>query len=251
MFDIVKPKVFLVMPNHGMMHPDVARTWYDPAWPSSRRTLDLVESLEMRQSSIVGSFNTLWGVALDKRDKGEATHFAMQHNDVEPPAWWLDDLYGVMRVRNVACVSANIGIKHHERTEVSAGVANRADKFDRRRFSFDDLAKLPVTFGNSHVSIGEYVLPNTGLMLIDMRSPAWDDFVFTQDGEFGRTPDGSREFKFQPEDWEMGRYMTERNIPYVCTSIIHVRHHGPDTWDNFAPGSRPEPWKAKPCPTTP
>ncbi len=225
-----RPKVFLGMPNFGPMQPDCAAAWYTPGWAANRKSIDLVERREIRQSSIVGSFNWLFGRALDLRDQGKVTHFAMCHNDVEPPSWWIDDLYAIQQQRSAVLVSAIVEIKSHERLDVSCGAARRDDPYERRRFTLDELAALPVTFGNEHLPPEEFLLINTGLWIADIRSPVWDDFVFTQSGRFGRNEAGERVWQLLPEDWELSRWLTERNLPYLATRAVKPKHHGPDWW---------------------
>jgi len=237
--DMGKPRVFLGMPSGAPCPDDVAMTWHDPIWCCDPRKTTLIEKRQWRQSSIVGGFNALWGRALDLRDQGKVSHFAMQHADAEPESWWIDTLLGLLRQRNLAAIFTVMAIKYHraglswEEQEVSSGAAKRNDRFDRRRFTWGDLARMPQTFTNQHVPPDEYVLPNTALWVADIRHPIWDDFLFTQDGRFIRGESGERTFELQPEDWELGRWMTERGIPYGCTTAVKCKHHGPDTWPNF------------------
>jgi len=224
----------------GYGTPDeVAQTWWDPIWCCDPRKSTVVEKRQHRQSSIVGGFNALWGRALDLRDQGKLDYFAMQHADIEPESWWLDTLLSLLRMRGLAAVFTVVTIKDREylktppgRWETSCGAAKRSDPYDYRRFSFDDLAKFPATFTNQHLPEDEYLMPNTGLWVADIRSPIWDDFLFTQDGKFSRGPDGARTFHLMPEDWALGHWMTERGIPYAVTTRVKCLHHGPGSWPN-------------------
>ena len=233
--DSGKPRVALVMPNGLQSLPnEVAMTWHDPGWPADSRKTTISRRWERRSGSLVDSFNSLWALSLNARDCGHVDYMAMQHADVEPDAWWIDDLMSEMRMRNASVISAVVAIRDHERGRTSTGIAPAGDSWsDTHCLTLEDLEELPQTFGPSQVCKGgECLLINTGCMLIDLRRPEWDDWIWPQDCRFVVGADGVRESRLRTEDWMFSRFMAERGIRYLCTRKILTRHWGMDWWPN-------------------
>lgn len=215
------------MPN------DVSPTWHDPFWSADPKRARIVRRWERRTGSIVDAFNTLWGLALDARDNGMADYLAMQHDDIEPESWWVNTFIDEMRTRNAAVISAHVACRDHKRGRVSTAIGIESDSWDGAKcLTFDDLAKLPKTFGPKQAcKPGQVLLINTGLMVIDLRRPEWDEWIWPQDCRFKRH-EGRRVNQLRTEDWEFSRFMHSRGIRYLCTSKIETRHWGLDYWSS-------------------
>jgi len=213
---------------------DVSSTWYDPGWPADPRKTTILWRREVRTGSLVDAFNQLWRDCLNARDVGHADYMAMQHDDVEPEAWWIDTLMAEMKIRNASVISAVVAIRDHERGRTSTGVAPRDDSWSHSRcLTLEEMEHLPQTFGPSHVCLPhEVLLINTGLMLIDLRRPEWDEWIWPQDVKFLYRADGVRETRLRTEDWMFSRFCDERKIPYICTRKVETKHWGMDYWPN-------------------
>lgn len=76
------------------------------------KDMDLAVKLEGGGSVLTHNFNMLLAMALDMRDRGEATHFSMIHADIEAkPLDWPDILYREMIAHGGHFISANVPIK--------------------------------------------------------------------------------------------------------------------------------------------
>lgn len=229
-----KPQVFLVMPNFGQMMPDVAHSWYDPEWAANPRKVAVTYRREVRMSSIVGSFNNLWAEGLNKRDKGEAEYFAMQHNDIEPDSWWLDYCLSELQMRNAALISVVSPIKKHDEYLTTNAWGREDDIWYRRLIPMAEMLSYPVTFAPEQVAISrEVMLFNTALWVADIRHPVWDEFLFKQYARFVWNDDGERECELMPEDWELSHFCHSRKIPYLITRGVKLKHFGPEFWANY------------------
>src|SRR6185312_6699501 len=59
-----------------------------------------------KASLLTWSFNTALAEALNKRDEGLVTHFALHHSDVAADEGWLNTLFSEMRQRGDVAISA-------------------------------------------------------------------------------------------------------------------------------------------------
>lgn len=180
------------------------------------------------------TFNALLCPALDAFDRGEVTHFAMIHSDVEPFGHWLDTLADVMHETGADLVSAVIPIKDRECWRTSTCVKNADDPWGVATYILPhDRELLPETFGPEDVcGPGQVLCVNTGLFLADLRHPAWSAFEgFNIVTRIGRDSHGNREAQMRPEDWELSRHLHAHGAKVRATWRVRGRHHGSTYWE--------------------
>jgi hypothetical protein len=232
------PKIIILAPRYSdevnamsyMAKQNAARNEeYPPEYH-----VDIVADVSCKGSLLPYSFNSLFALALDERDKGNVTHSLMVHADIGCPFGFANALYQVMQERGDVSVSAVVPIKEHGRVRTSTAVGQRWNSFGVRRFiNTSDRAGMPQSFGTADVaeSHDEVLLINTGLWLADLRHPGWDDFHFEFLDRIRKNPEtGRREAMVASEDWLLARYMDAKGMPYSATWLNGVCHYGPDYW---------------------
>lgn len=231
-----RPRVFVAMPRYGLIAPE---SMIGKLVASSRDAADddavtIVAHGDCSSSLLPHSFNLQFAEALDLRDRGEVTHFAMIHSDVAPSGYWLNDLWRIMRTRGDDVVSAVVPIKDQVPGRTSTAVGWRSDPWSVKRFiHLDDRASMPETFGPRDVcGDDEVLLVNTGLWLADLRRPYWDRFAFGFQTRIIKDDSGKRSAWVRPEDWEMSRMLDSESAPYSATWAVKLRHLGVYWWDN-------------------
>lgn len=230
----LKPRLFVGMPHPGLVTPKAAHALYVPASPGWLAGLKVSPAAN---SIAPAGFNDLLALALNLMDKGEVTHFAMIHADVEPGPAWFDALYDEMIGAGAGLISACIAIKEPgEDPPISTAVGLIDRPRERpRRLRRADLSALPVTFSIDDLphGPGECLLVNTGLWAADLTHPAWDAFPgFACDTWIEKGPDGRRASRVVPEDWAMSRWAARNGVKVVATQAIEVFHSGLGTWGN-------------------
>jgi hypothetical protein len=178
-------------------------------------------------------FNNLLAVVLDARDRGEVTHIAMIHSDVDPMgAPWINLLWGEMQANNLDLVSAVIPIKSYEGL-TSTAIAPIHELWGfKRHIRIDERPTMPMTFTTEDVcSDDELLLVNTGLWLADLRKPWWDNFAFEVHTRL-TVVDGKRVPQMRPEDWEMSRHLHAHGARYGATWAVELRHWGTTAWES-------------------
>lgn len=228
-----KPKVVVGLPYCGHVPLPCALA------ASNTPTKGAVEIAEFQGhsiSSLVHNFNCLFALALNMRDRGEATHFAMCHSDCQPEAGWIDILWEEMFKRpGCKAISAvNLIKEQTENPKTSTAFGKRGQQWGVARFvRNDDKKTMPVTFGPELAGPDEQLLINTAVMLIDLDPAVWDGFAFEQPATILKTSDGLWEAVFEPEDWRMSRYLADRGHDYAATWAVKVAHHGLAIWPNW------------------
>lgn len=225
------PRVALVMPHYGDVSLGAARGFHF----ATSGGVEVVLNVESSGSATPHTFNGLLAVALDARDRGEVTHLAMIHSDVEPSGPWLDALWDAMRSHSADLVSAVVPIKEPgENPRTSTAIGSRDDPWRPLRYvRLGDRHALPTTFGPEHVcGDGEVLLANTGLFLADLRRPWWDDFAFEFRTRIARAPDGRRLAQLAPEDWLLSRRLQQMGGRLLCTWCVPLTHRGLHDWSN-------------------
>lgn len=218
-------KVFLGIPTGEPI------VYTDTAVDSEHAGGDGVEIVVKANVSWTGSnFNALWAMALDGRDAGQITHFAMLHSDVAPGRQWVAKLAAEMAAGGYSVVSAVVPIKDLCNDRTSTAVGSRSNPWGEvRHITSADYLRLPPTFTTADVaqSDDDVLLINNGCMLIDLRRPWCDDWVFQWQVRITKRETGQRHVGFRPEDWEMARLLDARGEPYAATSVIVPSHWGP------------------------
>ncbi len=235
------PRVYISQPqSHGQPHEECSRAKFaaiDPRAPAEDR-IEVGGNSVAISGSLAHSFNTLLASALDFRDAGRVTHFAMLHDDIAPSGPWVTQLWRVMRTTGADLVSAVVPIKEEPPGRTSTAIGSREDHWLVNRYIWlGEKATLPPTFVQDDVcEPTEVLLANTGCWLADITKPWWDEFAdaggFYQTARIVRNPDGSRSSQFNPEDWRMSRFLETRGCRIACTWEVPLRHGGWSWWSN-------------------
>jgi hypothetical protein len=226
-----RPVVGLVMPHYGDVNLGAARGLLTTA---SRGGVDLKFVADSCSSATPHCFNGLLALALDARDRGEITHFAMLHSDIAPEEGWLDILWREMREHELDLISAVVPIKEPERLRTSTAIGSRDNPWYPDRYvTMADREKLPATF-HPHEVCGEHqvLLVNTGCFLADLRRPWWDTIVGFQFDCRITFRDGHRIAQFNPEDWQMSRHIQASGGKLAATWAVKLEHWGLASWRN-------------------
>lgn len=239
------PVVFLAAPRCGLIHPGSAQGVYQTALAESSAA-SVCGVGQTNSSLLAHGFNMMLADALDRRDAGDCTHFAMIHADIEPlpelsdtgtvAAGWLDILLREMGQVGAVAISAVTPIKEPgENPRTSTAIFDDANPWTPKQFlHLLNRSELPATFTGSQVCRpGEHLGINTGCMLLDLRWPHWDGFAFEIRDRIVKGPDGKRIAQSRPEDWEMSRYVAAHGGTVAATWAVRLWHHGSARWPNF------------------
>lgn len=226
------PRVHLLMPHYGPVHPGAAESFYLTGTSGS---VAIAHWSKASSSILPNAFNCCLLEALQSRDEGTATHVAMIHSDIAPEFNWIDVLYRELVQSRASVVSAVVPIKDGS-GKTSTAIGDRGDPWAIRRYiQAEDRSRLPVTFGAHHVreDPNEVLLINTGLWLADLRADWWDEFPgFEMRTRIDRDDQGKRASQSRPEDWEWSRWMADRGIDYRATWAVRLTHHGNHGYTN-------------------
>ena len=249
------PTVLVGLPHNGTITPGAARGFHNCTNGAVRlfRGRDtpsgdprFLNGSEFGSSFLPGAFNSLLVNALDLRDRGAITHFAMVHSDVEPSGYWLDELWAEMETGGYMLVSACIAIKEDTADwPVSTAIGDARDRWNSKRcLRLSDRERLPLTFTAADVcEPDEVLLLNTGLWLTDLRHPFWDHFEgFNTVARITYGNEGQRIAQQRTEDWEFSHDLHDFGAPVAATWRVPVKHRGGRDWPNYAPDTLPAPW---------
>ncbi len=240
------PKVFVCMPRYSAVELGAAIAYCD----CTNGSVQVVAHAEASSSATPHTFNLLLAQALDMRDQGLCTHFAMIHSDVKPKVTpegrWLDILWREMEASGADLISAVIPIKEPARKRTSTAIGARDDNFCNLGYIANHhRGTLPTTFGPAETcKDGEVLVVNTGLFLADLRRSWWDNFAFEFRTKIDRRPTG-RVALFAPEDWLLSRHIQANGGQVRATWAVQLDHHGEIDWPNYEEPT-PEPVKELP-----
>lgn len=189
--------------------------------------------------------NTLWVDALNMAHRGEITHFAMLHSDINPSQGWIDILASEMQRTGADLVSTVVAMKDW-RGLTSTGVGDSADPWNAfRRFTIREIHDLlPETFSITETPHPEkYLLHNTGCWLADLRNPAWrtvdseNKLIATLSFPISAElmPDGTIEHRRESEDWYFSRMLSRLPLKTVATRKVSATHYGTTPYANDKP----------------
>jgi hypothetical protein len=231
------PKVAVVAPRYAAVELGAAKGYCSPGGPEDLPAVDIASWNDAATSATPHCFNMLLAGALDARDRGEVTHLAMIHSDVEPRGPWLNRLWAEMWAHQAHLVSVVIPIKTMEVDITSTAIGELDDPWKVRRHisTADRLTTLPMTFGPEHCcGPDEVLMVNTGLFFADLRHPAWDLFVGFEFKTRIHPEERPRLAQFRPEDWEMSRHLQAHGARVMGTWAVKVIHHGSHGWKNWS-----------------
>lgn len=189
--------------------------------------------------------NTLWVDALNMAHRGEITHFAMLHSDINPSQGWIDILVSEMAKTGADMISTVVALKDW-RGLTSTGIGDESDRWNAfRRFTVREIHSiLPETFSVADTPHPEkYLLHNTGCWLADLRNPAWR--TVDENGMLKATlsfpigaqmmPDGTIEHRRESEDWYFSRMIASLGLKTFATRKVSATHYGTTPYSNDRP----------------
>lgn len=234
------PKIVLATPRYGDDVIAASFTAYQNAEANDlfppEDSIQIVHRVSHRSSLLPNAFNSCLAESLNKRNDGVATHMALIHSDVAAEAGWLNRLASVMRKRGDAAVSAVVCLKETNRQKTTTAIGARGNIYEvRRMLTTADRLRMPETFSTADVASepDDVLLINTGMMLIDLRVPFFDDFAFRfRDDILIHPVTGKRQAYVCPEDWLASREMDAAGVPFSATWAVKTFHYGPSIWNS-------------------
>ena len=192
------------------------------------------------QSSLLAqAFNALYCTALNGRP--ECQYFLLWHSDVRvASAKFLDGMVAELHSLKAGCLSVMIPIKDERGLTSSGLIFKHNGALKRRRLTMKESARLPQTFDSESLakfwdipaSASPCLLANTGLMLIDLRSPWAEKIYFTINDKIVKGADGKFEPLVDSEDWWVSRQMHELGGSVYVTRKFHALHRGLFSYSN-------------------
>jgi len=165
----------------------------------------------------------VWAAALTFRDPAQCavpvTHFLLWHADIVPvEEGWLAAMLAEMERVDADVLSAVVPIKN---IQGMTSTARDTDQWNPLRYSTTEIhAKKELTWTEPDL------LVNTGLMLVNLRNPKFEQIVFTMKDRIAKNADGVYKPYFSPEDWNFSRQCRALGIPVWATKAIRLRHMG-------------------------
>lgn len=223
-------RIFLGMPAHGTVTPHSAMGFWN-----ATENRDAVRFQCAEGSLLAQTFNRLWCSALNMKKAGfPIDYFAMQHADIEPEIYWLDQMLAEMESQKLDILGAVVPIKD-DRGVTSIALNNPGDTWNPLcRLTMQEVYRLPATFTSEDV--GHPILLNTGLWICrfdwswitKVRFTVNDKIVF--DKTLGMYLPLS-----EPEDWYFSRLCHELGLRVGATRKVNLTHRGPKKFPNFQP----------------
>lgn len=207
--------------------------------PASKRAgKDFLTKRGMTGGSLLAQgFNGAWCEALNKQEEGEnIKYFAMLHDDVVPPDWWLDTLWEDLESSGADLMAAVVPIKDMF-GNTSTAIDSTGDRFSvERRIHLAEIQRLPKVFSAADCNYpGRFLLANTGCWICRLDRP-WKDAVdehgnkvafFTVNDKICRSPTtGKWICPVEPEDWFFSRQLGSLGAKVLCTSRMIIQHYG-------------------------
>ena len=228
----VKWQAVVTMPYSRMIEPEASRSFRHAC---SGKYVNQAAEIELQCGGLVLNFNMLLDIACNFRDKGNASHFAMIHSDISAEKGWVDILAEEMHIHNLVAISAVIPIKEKSNDRTSTAIGSKTELWEPIRYIHaKEQPTLPVTFTGADVckNDDEVLLINTGLMLLDLRHPFFDNYEFNVYSRRRKDADGTRKSYFRSEDWEMSRDLERAGLRYGSTWRPYAEHLGMTGWPN-------------------
>lgn len=230
-------KIFLAIPGQNLM--------YAAAIGLLTATRGLHDIAPKNSGNGFDDMNTLWVDALNMAHRGEITHFAMLHSDINPSQGWIDILISEMERTGSDLVSTIVALKDW-RGLTSTGIGDDADHWNAfRRFTIREIHSiLPETFTIADTPHPDkYLLHNTGCWVADLRNPAWrtadenNRLIATLSFPIGAElmPDGTIEHRRESEDWYFSRMVASLGLKTAATRKVSATHFGTTPYTNEKP----------------
>lgn len=219
----------LGMPGYAQLTGGAALGFY-----RASRGLDL--RLHQTESSLLAhNMNRLWCWALNAARISPVHYFAMQHSDIEPKEFWLDDLVAELEARDLDVLGVVAPIKD-QRGVTSTAVARDDGSTWRvnHRLTMREVHRLPETFTSDDV--GGQLLINTGCWVCRF-DPAWAAGVWfeTQDRVEWDAAGDRYAVLTEPEDWGFARKVAALGLRVGVTRKVPLGHVGGFVFESDSP----------------
>lgn len=184
-------------------------------------------------SALTYNFNSLYCMALNNRVNG-FTHFAMLHSDIAvKQAGWLDKMVEIMEREGASVVSVVMPLKKVGSDMTSTAIEELATEkplgFVARKLTLRECAERGETWTDPAL------LVNTGLMLVDIRTPWSTKVWFEFKDRIESVLEGGRE-TFYPvslaEDFGFSRMVRAQGGKLVVTREVFAEHCGGGRFGN-------------------
>lgn len=228
-----KPRklALLGMPGYQGLTPAAARGFYRAA---AGRDFDV--RLSAHSSSLLAhNMNILWAWALNTSRAEPVAYFAMQHSDIEPDEFWLDQLVAEMEAHDLDVLGVAVPIKDSRGVTSTALARDDGNSWRAHaRLTMRELYRLPATFTSADV--GRPLLLNTGLWVCRF-DEAWARNVHFEinDRLVWNTALSAYIPEVEPEDWYFSRLLHEQGLRVGCTRVVRVGHRGTMAFGNTRP----------------
>lgn len=228
-------RIFLGMPGYGKQTAFAGRAFW-------RACADMSGvACEYRCGSLLAAnFNKLWCSALNMVHRGERVdYFAMLHDDVAPPDFWLDSLIEELEANQLDILGVVVPIKD-QRGLTSLALHDEGDNWRPKcRLTMTEVFALPETFTSEDV--GSPLLLNTGCWVCKFDSD-WVDKVHFEinDRIIFNVQLDCYENQTEPEDWFFSRLLHEQRLRIGATRKVPVLHRGEIDFTNSIPWGKCE-----------
>lgn len=236
-----RPVIFLGMPAGGHVEFRAAKALFTSS--AKYRVCPVAYSI----SALANCFNKLWCEALVGSNRGQFSHFAMLHSDIEAEVGWLDKLMDELQKHELGMVAAVSPIKSEDGL-TSTAVGDVNDIWCQRRLTMREIYQLPETFTDGDLyewkkaagRLEHRLLLNTGCWVADLSLPQWrhiDEetkemrFCFTQKDRIVER-EGKLNADFAPEDWLWSRECHKAGIKIAATRKVKLDHFGRTAFSN-------------------
>ena len=224
--------VLLGLPHNGTVS---AKRQYCLTEATTDESVRLLTS-DVCSSLLAYGHNCLVAAAKNERPD----YFAILHSDVVPTAGWINQLIDDLGDGEV--IHAPVLLKNRKGlTSTAIAYGHSPMSMPNRRLTLRQLADLPAVFGAAEARKmgGNYVLPNTGCMLIKCSSWFYDwpgfqmhDTIVKQGDEYvARTVS---------EDWTFGYWLGHRGLECKVSQNVKTTHYGTAKFSTGVTGGWPD-----------
>jgi hypothetical protein len=229
-------RLLLGMPGYGQITGGAARGF----WLATRLPINQVTYAYNEGSLLAANFNALWVQALNLAHSGKRLdYFAMQHADIEPEGYWLDDLIAEMEARGLDVLGVVAPIKDpHGLTSIALARPDGDNWRPLSRLTMAEVFRLPPTFTSEDA--GYPILLNTGLWVcrFDLEWARKVSFTINDRIAFD-TVKNRYVAQCEPEDWYFSRLLHELGLKIGCTRKIRLAHRGGASYRNDCVWGKP------------
>lgn len=183
------------------------------------------------------NFNTLLCEALNRN---QFTHFLLIHGDIVPQSGWLQAMHVEMKAADADILSAVVPIKTPKGLTSTALCKEETTPLLIRRLTLKEcldtakIANLGLSISPSGKSFtGDYLVLNSGLMLIDLRKDWIRNIRFRMTDQIIKQPDGSYKASGASEDWLFSLDARKLGAKLWATTAVKLNHVGGANFSNY------------------